>query len=399
MNAEPSPTVLAPRDEDEAAAFVARAAAGHSFEIMGGGTRQGLGRPLATDATMSTENLRGVAFYEPAELVIGAKAGTPLREVEAALAEHGQMLAFEPMDHRGIYGIEGEPTVGGVVAVNASGPRRIKVGAARDAVLGVRFINGRGEIIKSGGRVMKNVTGLDLVKALCGSHGTLGFMTEVVFKVLPKPQSTVTVAIDGLTDHEAIAAMASALGSPFEPSGAAHLPAGGADDAETLIRLDGFDDSVAYRSGRLAEKLTAWGEARVIDGPESDRRWSQIRDATPVSEPRDQAIWRVSITPSVAPSVANAVAEQHQTARWFYDHGGALLWIAVEAIADAGATTIRGAIGADGHATLIRAPEAVRHSVPVFQPLTKPLADLAKGLKQSFDPSRLFQPGKMYADH
>jgi glycolate oxidase FAD binding subunit len=343
--------------------------------------------------------LTGISFYEPAELVIGAKAGTPLRDVEAALADNGQMLAFEPIDHRVLYGTSGEPTIGGVAATNASGPRRIAVGAARDALLGVRLVNGNGEAIKSGGRVMKNVTGLDLVKLLCGSHGTLGFLTEVTFKVLPRPERAATLLLSGLTDEAAIAALSVALGSPYQPTGAAHLTAGiGDGNARTVIRVEGFRDSVTHRIEALSGLLAEWGSADLLEGGASADIWVGVRDARPLIEPRDRAIWRLSTVPSQAPALAAAVREAFPDMRNFYDWGGGLVWLSLPATGDAGAKPVRAAIAkASGHATLMRAPDAIRRDVPLFQPQSAGLMKLTEGIKRSFDPAAIFEPGRMYA--
>lgn len=252
---------LAPQTEDEAAAIIAESAAtGRTLAIKGGGTRAGFGNRLKTDAILSSTGLSGIIAYNPAEMVLTAKAGTPMAEIEAAVAEKGQSLAFEPPDHRGLMWTTGEPTVGGAFSVNASGPRRFVAGAARDHLLGVRFVNGKGEAIKAGGRVMKNVTGLDLAKLLAGSHGTLGFLTEVTFKVLPRPRLTQTVVVSGLDDAAAAHAMAVALAMPVEVTGAAHLPElvrprliGGnlPDGPATVLRLEGLPASVRERTEKL----------------------------------------------------------------------------------------------------------------------------------------------------
>lgn len=308
------------------------------------------------------------------------------------------MLPFEPMDHRRLMGSQGEPTLGAVAAVNNSGPRRINAGAARDSLIGVRFVNGRGQAIKSGGRVMKNVTGLDLVKLMAGSWGTLGLLTEVTFKVLPVQERVATLVFPGLDDGRAVAALSAALGSPFELTGAAHLPAGiGGHESRTLMRLEGFSTSIDYRLGELRKLLKRFGDPEILEGGAVSALWSDIRDAIPLAEPAEAAIWRLSTVPSRGPALTAAIAGQ-RTARWFYDWGGGLVWLATPATDDAGAAVIRAAIAAEGgHATLIRAPDPVRAAVDVFEPLSEPLMRLTSGIKAAHDPGGLFNPGRMYA--
>ena len=366
---------------------------------MGGGTKTGLGRPPQDEATLSAAGLTGITLYEPAEMVVAARAGTSLAEVEALLAERGQMLPFEPMDHRALLASAGEPSFGAVAAINNSGPRRINAGAARDSLIGVRFVNGRGQVIKSGGRVMKNVTGLDLVKLMAGSWGTLGLLTEVTFKVLPKQEQTATLVLPGLADTAAVEALSAALGSPFELTGAAHLPAGiGGPEARTLMRVEGFAKSVAYRLGELRRLLRRYGEPGIVEGEEGAALWRGVRDATPLAEPREAAIWRISTAPTRGPAVTAAIAAG-RAARWFYDWGGGLIWLATDASDDAGAATIRAAVKAagSGHATLIRAPDTLRAAVPVFEPLPEPLMRITAGIKAAHDPAGIFNPGRMYA--
>jgi len=392
-------SVLHPTDENDAALIVSRAVAKRRFlGIVGGDTRAGLGRPSTHAERISSSAMSGITLYEPTELIIGAKAGTPVAEVISALEREGQMLAFEPIDHRRIFGSQGEPTIGGMAATNASGPRRIKAGAARDAMLGVRFINGLGQPVKSGGRVMKNVTGLDLTKVLAGSHGTLGFLTEVTFKVAPQPEQSVTLEITGLNDERAIEALSAALGSPFEPSGAAHLPAGRGDGrSRTLIRIEGFRDSVKHRLDALAAFLGRWGTSTTIEGADSTTLWADIRDGGFIANPASNAIWRVSSTPSYGPAIAAAAGSAIEGASWFYDWGGGLIWLSVPASNDAGGHVIRGAlVSRGGHATLVRAPDTIRQSVAPFQPPPETALRLTTGVKHSFDPQGVFEPGRMY---
>ncbi|ABY33155.1 glycolate oxidase subunit GlcE [Methylorubrum extorquens] len=393
-------TSYAPASEQEAAAIVAQAAGrSEPLRLVGGGTKAALGRPPQDKATLAATGLTGITLYEPAEMVVAARAGTPLAEVEALLAGRGQMLPFEPMDHRPLLGSTGEPTFGAVAAANNSGPRRINAGAARDSLIGVRFVNGRGQPIKSGGRVMKNVTGLDLVKLMAGSWGTLGLLTEVTFKVLPVQEQVATLVLPGLSDAAAVEALATALGSPFELTGAAHWPAGvGGSEPRTLMRVEGFAKSVDYRLGELRRLLRRYGAAQVVEGEESAALWRAVRDATPLAEPREAAIWRISTAPTRGPAVTAAIAAE-RAARWFYDWGGGLIWLATDASDDAGAGVIRAAVKAagSGHATLVRAPETLRAAVPVFEPLPEPLMRITAGIKAAHDPAGIFNPGRMYA--
>jgi glycolate oxidase FAD binding subunit len=399
MAGETQMSLLSPATEEEAAGLVADAAARHApLGVSGAGSKAEIGRPAQTEATLSSSGLTGITLYEPAEQVVAARAGTPLAEIVATLAARGQHLAFEPLDYRPLLGSTAEPTIGSVAACNLSGPRRIQIGAARDALLGVRFVNGRGEIVKSGGRVMKNVTGLDLVKLLAGSWGTLGFLTEVTFKVSPVAERAATLVLSGLDDTAAVAALSAGLGSPFEISGAAHLPAGiGADRARTLLRTEGFTFSVDHRLAELRRLFKRAGEIAVVEGEEAAGLWRRVRDADFLAEPRDRAIWRISTAPRQGPLVVAAIARSHD-ARWFFDWGGGLIWLSLPATGDAGAEAVRAAVKASGgHATLIRAPAEVRAAVDVFQPLDAVTRRITEGVKASFDPSAILNPGRMHA--
>lgn len=374
--------MLNPKTEKDLQDAIASAKA--PLRVMGGGTRP-IGKPL-TGEVLSTAGLSGITLYEPGSLTIVAQAGTPLSEVEAALAADKQRLPFEPMDHRKLLGTSGEPTIGGVVATNASGPRRIQVGAARDSLIGVRFVDGQGTAIKNGGRVMKNVTGYDLVKLLAGSWGTLGVLSEVSFKVLPDVDTRVCVMLDGLSDAQAVEAMCAALGSPFEVTGAAHLPQGHDGQPLTLLRLEGFSESVAYRMAQLEKLLSPYGTARVeMDGEKVKTIWRALRDVEDFAE-RAGDVWRISVKPTDGPAIAARI-----TGDVIYDWGGGLIWALV-----AEGTDLRAALGDfAGHASLIRASQEHRAQLPVFQPEPAPLAKITQGLRGKFDPRGILNPGLM----
>ena len=390
---------LTPTDEAELAEAVAGAAeVGTRLEIAGGGTRLSLGRPVQAEQTLSLARLSGITLYEPGALTLVARAGTPIAEIEAALAAEGQMLPFEPIDHRALLGSDGTPTIGGAVAVAASGPRRIQKGAIRDAMIGVRFIDGQGAVIANGGRVMKNVTGLDLVKMMAGSWGTLGVLSEISFKLLPASRATAVLLMDGLDDRTAVAAMSQALGSPFDVAGAAHLPVGLDGDPVTMIRLEGLEGSVAHRTAELKAVLERHGPIRVETDPERTRAgWRWIRDAETFAG-RDGAVWRISVKPTDGPVLREALTSAGLVRAVFYDWGGGLVWLLTDAAGDAGEAAIRAqTVALGGHATLVRAPAAVRAAVEVFEPEAAPLARISAGLRAKFDPKSILNPGRMRA--
>ena len=365
------------KTEEALAAQVAEARG--PLSIRGGNTRgfAGEGEPL------SVAGLSGITLYEPGALTMVAQAGTPVAEIEAALDKENQRLAFEPMDHRGLVGSKGAPTIGGVFAANVSGPRRIAVGAARDFLLGVRFVDGRGTVVKNGGRVMKNVTGYDLVKLMAGSFGTLGILSEVSFKVLPCPETEASLVLHGLDDAAAVAAMARAMGSAFEVTGAAHDSAA----EHTVLRVEGFSDSVSYRLGRLKDVVQV-PQIEVLEAEASASFWAQQRDLAPFQGASGD-VWRVSAKPSDGPAlVARAGAEAH-----LFDWAGGLIWLRT-----APGTDLRGRLGAfDGHATLVRASAETKARLGVFQPEAPGVAKLAAGLRARFDPRGIFNPALMSA--
>ncbi|KJS41585.1 MAG: 2-hydroxy-acid oxidase [Roseovarius sp. BRH_c41] len=356
------------------------------LRIEGGGTRP-IGA-LSNGARLSTSALCGIELYEPGALTLVARAGTPLSEIEAALEAEGQRLAFEPMDHRGLLGTSGTPTIGGVVAANVSGPRRIQAGACRDFLLGVRFVDGRGQIVKNGGRVMKNVTGYDLVKLMAGSFGTLGVLTEVALKVLPRPRSMGMLRIEGLSDAAAVAALCRSLASPYEVTGAAHLQEGPDGTSLTMIRLEGFENSVAYRAEALTRLLAEFGACSFeADTDKTASEWAYIRDVGPFQKQAGN-VWRLSVKPTDAPGIVADLPG----ARAFYDWGGGLIWLLAAEGSGLSAARIRSAVAArGGHATLIRGD----CSQGAFPPLPAPVAALQEGLRFKFDPRQILNPGLM----
>jgi glycolate oxidase FAD binding subunit len=322
---------------------------------------------------LETSGLAGVELYEPGALTLVARAGTALAEVERVLAGERQRLAFEVPDLRGLLGREGVSTIGGVVGANASGPRRVQVGAARDAVLGVRFVDGTGAVVKNGGRVMKNVTGYDLAKLLAGSRGSLGVLSEVSFKVQAQPEAEATLVIEGLGDEAGLAALRKALGSPFDVSGAAR------HSGRSLVRVEGMAGSVAYRVGQL--RAVVGGEVSVVADEASATLWREVRDVVPL-QGKPGEIWRVATLPTAA---AEIVARLEGQALW--DWGGGLIWLLLD---HGRGAELAAAVAGRGHATLVRGEGG-----PVFPPEAPEVAALVAGLRAKFDPRGILNRGMM----
>lgn len=375
------------------------------LEVFGHGSKRGIGRPAQTEHAIDLSRLTGVTLYEPEELVLSARAGTPLAEIEAMLAERGQELAFEPMDYASLHGMRGQGgksgTIGGVLAANLCGPRRLKAGAARDHILGVHCVSGRGEAFKSGGRVVKNVTGYDLSKAMAGSWGTLAVVTDLTFKVLPRAETETTVALRRLDDEKASAAMAAALGSSAEVSAAAHLPelvaARVADgmlgsESATLLRVDGFGPSVAYRVAMLSDLFG--GHIETLDAERSRAFWAGIRDVAPFADGTDRPVWRVSMAPSEGWKLVAALRLQTAVDA-FYDWQGGLVWLRMESEPETDLVRTLVRANGGGHATLVRAPAPIRAVVSAFQPQPGALGALAARLRSEFDPKGILNPGRM----
>ena len=402
---------LKPRDTAEVEQAVQWALAeAKTLEIVGAGSKRAIGRAAQWDVTLDLSGLSGITLCEPAELVLSAKAGTPLVEIEALLASNAQELAFEPLDYGPLFGERpGAATIGGVIAANLSGPRRVKAGAARDHFLGVTAVSGRGETFKSGGRVVKNVTGYDLCKLLAGSWGTLAAMTEVTVKTLPSAETEETLLLLARDDAAAAQAMTAAMGSFADVSGAAYLPAGPASRVGELsalgggvaaLRLEGVGPSVAHRKELLAKLLAGFGNLESLSATASRALWRAIRDVAPFAAggpSGDRYVWRISTAPARGVDVGRKLREAAQ-AESFYDWAGGLIWAALPPTDDAGVARVRAVVGATGgHATLIRAPAAVRAKLDVFEPQNPALAALTKRVREGFDPRGVLNAGRMWA--
>lgn len=378
--------------------------------VRGLGTKDGLGRATNTAHVLDLSTLSGVQYYEPGELVITALAGTPLADIEAAVAENNQQLAFEAVAYDRVFGgssTGGRGTVGGLVASNLAGSRRIKAGAVRDHVLGFQAVSGRGEVFKSGGKVMKNVTGFDLSKLITGSMGTLAVMTEVTLKVLPVAEKTRTVLVFGLDADQGFAAMTAALNSPHEVSSAAYLPADVAAQSEvgrvgemaqsvTAIRIEGPEPSVLARTEAITAALSGFGTTEELHRANSARLWWEISEAAYFASGDQTPLWRISVEPSKGPALAKKIAEA-TGASYYLDWGGGLVVLSVPENPARSAKAIRAAIGSTGgHGTLVRASDTVRSTLDVFDPLSPGIMSLSKRVKNAFDPEGILNPGRMY---
>lgn len=384
-----------------------------SLDVLGGGSKRDYGRPAEAEHRLDLSAISGIVKYEPKELVMSALPGTSLAEIASALEPHHQELAFEPADlgplfGTGTGGTNLSGTIGGAFACNLSGPKRIRMGGARDHILGFQAISGRGEAFKSGGRMFKNVTGFDLCKLVAGSFGTLAVFSELTFKVLPAPETIHTVLVFGCTPDAGIRALTAALHSSNEVSGVAHLPAdvagtsgvsaiSAASGPVTAIRVEGFGPSVDYRCSSLGGLLDEFGETGLLKTAESETFWREVRDVSYFARQTDDQVWRISVAPADGARVAEKILKK-RPGKVYFDWGGGLLWLSLEVADDAAHEVVRGALAeTGGHATLLRADDTVRARVPVFHPQPGPLGALAERVKESLDPKGVLNPGRMVA--
>jgi glycolate oxidase FAD binding subunit len=381
------------------------------LEIIGHGSKRLIGQPMATNALLDLSGLNAVTAYEPNELIITVQAGAPLADVQSLIDSKNQQFAFEPINTSALLGTPDIGTIGGMIGAGLAGPRRIKAGGARDHLLGAHAVSGFGDSFKTGGRVVKNVTGYDLCKLLSGSWGTLAVMTEVTLKVMPKPESERTLVLRSLDDVTANRAMTAALGSPFDVSGAAHLPhsafrppvgalagLGSSGQAATLLRLEGIAASAAHRADSLRKTLAPFGGVEILQDGASAAVWSSIRDVQPFAANGALGawpVWRIVCPPASGGALGQALARD-SGGDVIYDWGGGLIWAALPPKPDAQAALVRQRVdAAGGHAMLIRASEQVRRHVDVFHPQAGGLAALGERVRLSFDPKNILNRGRL----
>jgi glycolate oxidase FAD binding subunit len=385
----PTIDILRPRDAAELCAAVADAAAsGTRLAIRGGGSKDGIGGSVEESVRLDMAGFTGIVDYDPAELVLTVRAGTPLDEVQALVAGEGQMLAFDPFDHGPLFGRPaGAATIGGVVAAGVAGSQRVSSGSARDHLLGFTAVSGRGELLVAGARVVKNVTGYDLPKLAAGSWGRLFAMTELTLKVLPRPRVSATRMIAGLSPDDALRTMAAAMGSQAEIAAAAYVPDAGGGRSLTALRIQGFGPSVVARCAMIEALLGRYGPVDAPDEAAADALWADLRTLEPL--PQGAPLWRINVPPSGARAVLAAI--EPGGAPWLLDWAGGLIWTTF-----AGDPALIRAVAeqAGGHATLIRCAPEYGAGLPVFHPPSAGVAALEARIRRAFDPAGLFETGR-----
>jgi glycolate oxidase FAD binding subunit len=388
-----SPHRLTPNHVHDVAEIVREAnTAYRRCEIVGCGTKRSLGNPVDADLQLDLSALAGVEMYEPEELVLKVGAGTPVSHIRQVLAKRNQQLAFEPPQYAALFGNgTAEDTIGGIVACNLSGPRRILSGSVRDAVLGIEAVNGRGETFKGGGRTVKNVTGYDIPRILTGSFGVLAAITSVTLKTHPAPAQEVTLVLTGLSDTDAIQVLSGALRMPLDISAAVHL-SGRISASVTAVRLEGFAESVGARERELGKYLQTMGPVTSMAGEESTAFWRRQRDLSDFASDPEACVWRLLVPVTNAARVVAATRGEV-----LYDWGGSQIFIKTSAEdARSQATSLRTLAGeVGGSACLFKAPAALRLDLGTFQPRPRAYQELAERIRISFDPNSVLNPGKL----
>ena len=369
---------FAPGTEEEVRDCIRAALAEQrKLEVRGGGTKAELGTPDRDTDILSTQGLTGIVDYDPSELVMTVRAGTPLVDVQRALAEANQHLAFEP------YG-NPQSTIGGIVAAGISGSRRLSAGAVRDYVLGFRAVSGRGEIFVAGGKVVKNVTGYDLSKLVTGSWGRLAALVEVTLKCVPAPQETETMCWHGIAKGDAWPLMARAMGMPTDVAAAAYLPGRGQDDARIILRLEGFRPSINSRKRVLSDRL---GSCDFVEPQAAAELWTKVRGGSGLEG--SAPLWRISVPARRGLEISSLIDQRG--GEWLADWAGGLIWARIEGYAD----DLRQCVGAlGGHATLVEAKDNVRREVAALHLPVPGIAALNRRVRRAFDPGRVFETGR-----
>jgi len=361
------------------------AASGEKLAICGGGGKATFGCDRDDVSLLDMRGFSSIVDYDPTELTLRTGAGAPLTEIEQLVAAQGQMLAFEPWDQAALFGgSAGAGTIGGALASGAAGPRRLSRGGARDHLLGFEAVSGRGERFIAGGNVVKNVTGFDLSKLVCGSWGRLAALTQVTLKVLPAPRAVESFVLNGLKPEIAQAALNAAMRSQAEIAAAAHSPK---TPSRTVFRLEGVDPSIRARASLLSSLQASFGKLLPMDAAEADSFWSSVRAVSSLSSAH--ILWRVHVPPSRGAALAYALCGGGTN--WLMDWAGGLIWVADidDAARVRDAATLLG-----GHAVLIRAPAAMRETIPALHPASPGVARIERAVRAAFDPAGVFQTGR-----
>ncbi len=375
------------------------------IQIVGTGTKNEIGKKLQCAKILDMSNISGIIEYKPEELYITVKAGTPIKLVQDELRKNNQHLAFEPTNFSEIFNKSlSEGTIGGTLSCNFSGSRRFKVGSARDHILGFKGYNGKGEKIKSGGTVVKNVTGYDLSKLVTGSFGTLLALSEITLKVLPIQADIKTIIISGLALENSLGIMDSAISSSNDPSGAVFYPANLRNNfvfndlthpgSITAIRIEGTKTSTEQIVNNLFENLVLKEKkTTILDITQSEIFWEETR-AIKVFAKNEKNILRAVVPPSETVNLINRLKTFHSS--YFIDWGGSLIWLELDYLSHQKIEQIRKrVVEANGYLTVIKSPENIKSSSEIFT--IDPIKfKISQNLKKSFDPKRIFNPGKMY---
>ena len=359
------------------------------FEIVAGGTRRGAGRPMGQLPVLDVSGVSGIIEYQPEELIVTARPGTRLAELKLLLAEKNQCLGFDPADWT-LFGGNGIPTLGGAVSADACGPGRLRHGPPRDSLLGFRAVNGFGEAFRGGAKVVKNVTGFDLPKLVCGAFGTLMVLSELTFRVYPKPGARATLILPDRDPAAGFAALRAIWKSALEPSGLAYIPGvaafPGLGDVGAGAALIRFEAAALPLSEKITAAKLLVGAAEEIG--EGDAIFAAIGEGA-LFRNSELDVWRVHVPPSEAARVAGACSSP----LWLGDWAGGLLWIGARG---EDAPRIRAlAAQAGGHAMLLRAPAARRTELGLYAPQPPALAAITASVRAAFDPLSLFNPGRL----